>query len=185
MSDNSCLVPGAEHPIVVVLGPSGSGRTEVSNQLGKSLGVLAVESEELIGQDGQALLVTDVSAAHERLDRAALDLLRGGGEGAGSVVSLHPSAVLDGEVMEGLQEAQAVGTKIVCLEADLNTLVRRTGLLAPRPASLGPIRSWFRGQLAELNSRYEELADLWCDTSASSPAEVAAGIVTQLGLDSR
>ncbi len=183
---NSCLLPGADHPAVLVLGASGAGRTSVVEALGDLLNLATVESEELAAltpAGGRDAMVVDPQDAHERLHRAAVSVIRQGGEGAGSVASLSPSAVLDPQVADLVRQAQQAGTKVVALEADMNTLARRVGLGVARPTSLGPMRALFRTQLEQLHQAYEPLAELWCDTSNQSAVQTANEIAQQLGLD--
>ncbi len=185
---NSCLLPGNDYPVAVILGCSGSGRTSVGQAVAEQMSAPFVESEEvaeeMLGHSLAAEFNLDVGQAHRSLNDAALEVLRQGGAGAGAVVSLSPSAILDDAVMGAVLECRAAGTPVVALEASLNTLTHRTGLNAQRPVFMGTPRAWFRQQTAELNAAFEKVTDHFFATDDTTPLEVGLSIVNTVRLDS-
>lgn len=185
---NSCLLPGNDYPVVVLIGASGTGKTCVGRVLAEELGAPFIESEE-VAEDMSGLSVTelfnrDLDAAHTTLNEAAAQTLAEGGPGAAAVVALSPSAVLDPNVQDALREAKRFGAPIIALEATLQTLASRTGLNAQRPVFMGTPRAWFRRQIAELEAGYEKLTDLFVETDYTTCEEAASSIAETVRLHS-
>ncbi|WP_099332009.1 shikimate kinase [Actinomyces minihominis] len=175
-------------PSLVLVGASGSGKSEVAEALGLQLGLPVVESEEnaslILGSPVGVAMTDDPESALEALAVAACEVLTPNGPGAGSIVVLSASSILNPEVFEGVVEAKAGGARVVGLRASLSTLVRRNGLDAPRPAALGTPRAWFRAQLTVLEEAYSKVVDLWCDTDTCDGSMAARLITAELGADS-
>lgn len=185
---NSCLLPGNDYPVVIILGSSGSGRTSVGQVVAQQMSAPFVESEEVaeatLGHSIAEEFNRDSALAHAALNKAANEVLRIGGAGAGAVVALSPSAILDEAVARAVKECKAAGTLVVALEASLATLAARTGLNAQRPVFMGTPRAWFRQQVAQLQAAYEEVADQFYATDDTDPAEVGLSIANAVRLDS-
>lgn len=185
---NSCLLPGIDYPVLVLIGASGSGRTCVGAAAAEMLNAPFVESEDIaeerLGIAVGAQFNQDAKVAQAALDEAAVEALREGGVGAGAVVALSASAPLSGEVRDALDACRHAGSPVVALEASLPTLSQRTGLNAQRPVFLGTPRAWFRAQIAELEAAYGKVADHFFETDATTCEEAAARIVETVRLDS-
>ncbi len=167
-------------PSIIILGVSGSGKTEVAQALSDALDATCIENttlaEENLGAPLSEMMTDDPERALEALAVAASELLANSLES--HVLVLSPSAVLNPEVREKLLSAKKRGALVVGLRAPLQTLVRRTGLNAPQPVPLGAPRAWFRAQVAELEGAYSDLVDLWCDTGTGD-AEMTARLIKE------
>ena len=172
-------------PVLVILGASGSGKSAVADALGRRLELRVVEVEAIVAERAGVplgeMMTDSPEDALEALAVASQDELAEGGPGAGAIVVLSPSAVLNPGVMEALEAAKAAGTKVTALRASLSSLVRRNGLDAIRPTNLGTPRAWFRTQLSSLEEAYSKVADVWCDTDTCDSAMAARLIAADLG----
>lgn len=170
-------------PLVVILGPTGSGRTTVGAELARLLDADFSETEDLVhlrtGDSVRDLALQEDSARfNAAVGAAALEQLSGGG-----VVSLLPSAVSLPEVSERLMDLRDRGVPLVSLTADLSTLARRAGLNAPRSTSLGQPRFWFSQLVAKLKEDCASVGAREFDTSRRDAAQTAAVITEVFALD--
>lgn len=173
-------------PTLVVVGASGSGKSEVAAALGQRLALPVLEVEPLVeARRGHSISEMMTEAPEETLEilaKTSEEALAADGVGAGAIVVLSPSSILNPDVMRSLVVAKAGGTQVSALRASLSSLVRRNGLDAIRPTTLGTPRAWFRTQLATLEEAYARVADVWCDTDTSDAAMAARLIAVELGL---
>lgn len=176
----------SEVPEVIIIGVSGSGKSQVATALGNLLSRPVMDNVRIVEAREKTsvsrLMTDDPEGALESLSAAALELMQVGGPGSGAVVSLSPSAILSDGVREALTRAREAGSKVVALRAPLEALVKRNGLDAPQPTPLGTPRAWFRKQISQLEGAYSPVADLWCDTGTTDSTINARLIVDALGL---
>ncbi len=169
---------------IVLIGPSGSGKSQVANELGLRLKYSVIDPSSLVAGDSSQLtqaFVQDPDGAEARLVDAAIQALRG--RTLGTVIELPPSAPLAPDVREAVKALRRQGATVIYLDASLDTLARRSGLNAPQPGFLGTPRAWFRELNNALAEGYQGLYDLHCDTTHADPGTVAEQIIGVIAIN--
>jgi shikimate kinase len=166
-------------PVVVLVGPPGSGKTTVGRALAEALGVgfrdTDADVEAAVGKPISAIFTEDgeaaFRAAEERAVRAALAEHPG-------VLALGGGAVL----AQGTRTSLA-GHAVVFLNVGLAEGVRRTGLSQARPllAGVNP-RARFKELLEARLPLYREVATVEVATDDRSPDQIATEVLDALGL---
>ncbi|MGE9807754.1 MULTISPECIES: shikimate kinase [unclassified Janibacter] len=171
--------PGTDRPIVVLIGPPGSGKSSTGRRVAARLGATFLDTDEAVetsqGRSISDIFVDEGEAAFRDLERravlSALTHERG-------VVSLGGGAPMTPAIAEAL-----TGHTVVLLDVGIADAARRIGFDTSRPLlSVNPRASW----IAMMNARrprYESLATHRVDTSGRRPAKVADDIVALLGLE--
>ncbi|WP_072341441.1 shikimate kinase [Actinomyces urinae] len=162
---------------IILIGVSGAGKSDIARAIAAKSGLVLHNFEEsfesLMGEDDSQFLVRRGEAQYEEAAlRVAMDLLDREG-----VITLAPGVVRTQKVAEKLRVLRAGGALVVEVFADISTLMRRTGLNAPRSVALGPTRKIFTEMVAAYRADFEGLADLVIDTSLSKPEHVAARVL--------
>lgn len=163
-------------PRFVVIGVSGAGKSAVADELSYLTDLGVVESIDLVeqqtGLDASTLLVrAGDSLFEDACQAAALEALNSDG-----IVVLTPGIARSRVVLDHLIELKSGGTMLVELYADTATLMRRTGLNAPRAVGLGPTRRMLVNLVEEYRQEYARCEPLSIDTSLSQARHVAERI---------
>lgn len=164
-------------PVVVLIGPPGSGKSSVGARLARVLGTELRDTDTDIeateGRSVADIFVSDGEAYFRQLERVAV--ARAIAEHTG-VLSLGGGAPIDEETQAVLTKYVADGGVVVFLDISLTAAVPRVGLNATRPLLLGnPRQKW----LALMNDRrpvYERLATMTVLTDNRRPSHIAAEI---------
>jgi shikimate kinase len=166
-------------PVVVLIGPPGSGKTTVGHALAGALGVgfrdTDADVEAEAGKPIRVMFIDDgeeaFRAAEERAVRAALAEHRG-------VLALGGGAVLSPRTRAAL-----AGHTVVFLNVGLAEGVRRTGLSTARPllAGVNP-RAKFKELLDARLPLYREVATVEVATDDRPPERIARELLDALGL---
>ncbi|HET9138897.1 shikimate kinase [Actinophytocola sp.] len=169
----------AQGPVLILVGPPGSGKTTVGRALADALGVTFrdtdVDVEAKVGKTISTIFIEDgepvFRAAEEEAVRAALD-------GHAGVLALGGGAVLSERT-----RALLAGHPVVFLNVGLGEGVRRTGLSTARPllAGVNP-RARFRELLEARLPLYREVATVEVATDGRSPKQLAGEILGLPGL---
>ena len=168
------MTTGSSAPRILVLtGFMGSGKTTVGQLVAARLGWPFVDTDTWIERDaGQpipAIFAQQGEAAFRRLER---DACARAAQLAQHVVATGGGALLDAET----RAAFLADGLVVCLRADLETILERLGDGAQRPL--------FGGDRARLSALYAARAPLYdalphqVETAGRSPEAVAEEIVT-------
>lgn len=159
-------------PVVVLVGPPGSGKTSVGHAVAQVLGQPLRDTDEDVaaemGKPIPDIFVTDGEAAFRAAEREAVHVALREHEG---VLALGGGAVLDPDTRARL------GTHaVVFLDVSLAVAVARVGLARDRPLLLGSPRAQLKRLMDERRALYEQVATACIDTSERSVDDVAADV---------
>ena len=169
---------GEQAQVVALIGAPYSGKSTVASLLAADLGWQLYDTDEMVkeragGSIGDVYI--DGGEAHYReLESQAAQEALGG---AMAVVALGSGALSNELVAPLLQRPTVVWLKVSAAQSG-----KRAGLHAPRPASLGNLRSQWSRMLREREVLYESLADLTIDADTLDPETIASQIVEELNL---
>ncbi|MER5739997.1 MULTISPECIES: shikimate kinase [unclassified Streptomyces] len=165
-------------PLVVLVGPMGSGKSTVGALLAERLGAPYRDTDaDIVAAEGREISDIFVEDGEERfraLEKAAVAKALAEHEG---VLALGGGAVLDAGT-----RALLAGRPVAYLSMDVEEAVRRVGLGAARPLlAVNPRRQW-RELMDARRPLYEEVARVVVATDARTPEEVAAAVLDALEL---
>ncbi|MFD3698680.1 shikimate kinase [Streptomyces sp. NPDC058646] len=165
-------------PLVVLVGPMGSGKSTVGALLAGRLGVPYRDTDaDIVAAEGRAIsdiFVDEGEPYFRELERQAVAAAVAGHTG---VLALGGGAVLD----EGTR-ALLSGLPVAYLSMDVEEAVRRVGLGAARPLlAVNPRRQW-RELMDARRPLYTEVARVVVATDDRTPEEVAQAVLDALEL---
>ncbi|MEU2545640.1 shikimate kinase [Streptomyces roseolus] len=165
-------------PLVVLVGPMGSGKSTVGALLAERLGAPYRDTDaDIVAAEGREISDIFVEDGEERfraLEKAAVAKAVAEHEG---VLALGGGAVLDADT-----RALLAGQPVAYLSMDVEEAVRRVGLGAARPLlAVNPRRQW-RELMDARRHLYEEVARVVVATDARTPEEVAEAVLDALEL---
>ncbi|GAA3383397.1 shikimate kinase [Streptomyces racemochromogenes] len=165
-------------PLVVLVGPMGSGKSTVGGVLARRLGVPYRDTDADIvaaqGREISDIFVDEGEPYFRELERAAVAAAVAEHTG---VLALGGGAVLD----EGTR-ALLTGLPVAYLSMDVEEAVRRVGLGAARPLlAVNPRRQW-RELMDARRHLYTEVARVVVATDDRTPEEVAQAVLDALEL---
>ena len=165
-------------PLVVLVGPPGSGKSTVGAVLAEVLGVALHDTDAAIeaasGRTIGDIFVESGEPVFRALERA--EVARAVANEPG-VVALGGGAVLD----PGTREVLA-GQTVVFLDVGIADASKRVGFDQSRPLlAVNPRASWVR-LMNDRRPVYEAVATHRVDTAGRTPQDVAAEVVQVAGL---
>ncbi|MFB7057740.1 shikimate kinase [Streptomyces vinaceus] len=165
-------------PLVVLVGPMGSGKSTVGALLAERLGVPYRDTDADIvaaqGREISDLFVDEGEPYFRELERQAVAAAVAGHTG---VLALGGGAVLDAGTRELL-----AGLPVAYLSMDVEEAVRRVGLGQARPLlAVNPRRQW-RELMEARRPLYTEVARVVVATDDRTPEEVAQAVLDALEL---
>ncbi|MFC8278323.1 shikimate kinase [Streptomyces sp. NPDC057271] len=165
-------------PLVVLVGPMGSGKSTVGALLAERLGVPYRDTDADIvaaqGREISDIFVDEGEPYFRELERQAVATAVA--EHAG-VLALGGGAVLDEDTRTLL-----AGLPVAYLSMDVEEAVRRVGLGAARPLlAVNPRRQW-RELMEARRPLYTEVARVVVATDDRTPEEVAQAVLDALEL---
>ncbi|WP_062215572.1 shikimate kinase [Streptomyces sp. NBRC 109706] len=163
-------------PVVVLVGPPGSGKSTVGALLADRLGVplrdTDADVERVAGKPIPDIFLDDGEPRFRALEAAAVRDAVAEHEG---VLSLGGGAVLDPTT-----RALLTGLPVVFLDVALGEAVKRVGLDVPRPLlAVNPRQRW-RALMEERRPWYTEVARAVVTTEERTPDEVATAVLDAL-----
>lgn len=163
-------------PLIVLVGPMGSGKSTVGELLAGRLGVPYRDTDaDIVAAEGREIsdiFVEDGEEHFRALERAAV---RAAVTDHTGVLSLGGGAVLD----DGTR-ALLAGLPVVYLSMDVEEAVRRVGLNTARPLlAVNPRRQW-RELMEARRHLYTEVARAVVATDDRTPEEVAQAVLDAL-----
>jgi len=161
-------------PLVVIVGPPGSGKSTVGSLLAQALGVSFRDTDtdivERAGKPIPDIFVDDGEEHFRALEREAVAEALSGHDG---VLALGGGAVLAEPIRELL-----AGHTVVLLTVDLANAVSRVGLDQGRPLLAVNPRATLRFLMEQRKPLYEQVATHTVDTSGRTPEEVIDEILS-------
>ena len=171
----------AQLPVVVVIGPPGSGKTTVGRVVAQLLGVgfrdTDADVETTAGKSVADIFVTDGEPHFRELEREAVTTALAAHDG---VLALGGGAVMDAHTQRALEGYTAAGGVVVFLDVSLAHAAPRVGLNQSRPLLLGnPRARWV--ELMELRRPvYERLATVRVLSDGRSARNVAHDVLQEV-----
>jgi shikimate kinase len=166
----------ATGPVVVLIGPPGSGKTTVGQALAAALGVelhdtdWAIEAQQ--GRSISDIFLDDGEAVFRELEAA---------EVAASLASRRGVLSLGGgAVMDPTTAAALAGHTVVFLDVSIADAADRVGFNRSRPLlSVNPRAQW-TAMMAVRRPTYERLATFRVQTNGRAPRDIADEIAARL-----
>jgi shikimate kinase len=166
-------------PVLVLVGPPGSGKTTVGRALAGTLGVEFRDTDaDIVATAGKPIgeiFTDDGEPAFRALEEKAVE----------TALAEHPGvlALGGGAVLSARTRGLLAGHRVAFLNVGLAEGVRRTGLSTARPllAGVNP-RAKFRELLEARLPVYREVATVEVTTDDRVPSDLAAEILAVLGL---
>lgn len=173
----------AAGPVLVLVGPPGSGKSKLGRVLAHGLGLRVRDTdhdvEERAGKPVADIFVDDGEPAFRTLEREAVAAALREHDG---VLALGGGAVMDAATDEALTAYARRGGQIVFLDVTLAVAAPRVGMNQARPLLLGNPRQRWQALMDERRPTYERLATVRVRSTDRPAAEAAAEIVAALGL---
>ncbi|RZT11914.1 shikimate kinase [Kribbella sp. VKM Ac-2569] len=163
-------------PVVVLVGPPGSGKSTIAALLAKRLGVPHRDTDTDIEADAgkpiSDIFVDEGEPHFRKLERAAITAAL---QGDGEVLSLGGGAILDAAT-----RADLAGHTVIFLDVSLGEASKRVGLSVARPLLLGNVRTQLRNLMEARRPLYGEVAKQTVLTDGKTPDQIADEILEQL-----
>jgi shikimate kinase/3-dehydroquinate synthase len=168
-------------PLVVLIGPPGSGKTTVGQLLANQWFVTFRDTDaDVVRTTGKAIsdiFIDDGEPAFRALERKAVVAAMTDHDG---VLALGGGAVLDAATQDLLVGYVATGGTVVFLDVSLADAAPRVGLNQSRPLLLGNPRAQWQALMTARRPVYERLATVHVPTDGRTPQDVATEIAGQL-----
>jgi shikimate kinase len=163
-------------PVLILIGPPGSGKSTVGRELARRLGVSFKDlDDDLRAAHGLAAGELVVELGRERFQQLEAELLGSVLTGFDGVLALGGGT----PTAPGVADLLA-GRPVVFLDVDLENLLRREGLVPLHPWLLPNPRAHLRQLLTERRPVYESLARLTVPTSGRTIQDVVADVLAAL-----
>jgi len=165
-------------PVVVLVGPPGSGKSTVGRVLAERLGVTFRDTDaDIVETAGKPIAEIFVDDGEPHFRELEVRAVRDAAETHAGVLALGGGAVMADATRELLHDLP-----VVYLEVALGDAVKRVGLDAPRPLlAINPRARW-RELMEARRPLYLEVATAVVDTEGRTPEQVADAVLEALEL---
>lgn len=165
-------------PLIVLVGPMGSGKSTVGALLAERLGVPYRDTDaDIVAAGGREISDIFIEDGEEHFRALEREAVRAAVAEHRGVLALGGGAVLDAGTRERLS-----GLPVVYLSMDVEEAVRRVGLNTARPLlAVNPRRQW-RELMEARRHLYTEVARVVVATDDKTPEEVAEAVLDALEL---
>lgn len=159
-------------PIVVLVGPPGSGKTTVGAVLAEQLGVpLRDTDSDVEGAAGMPIPDIFIDEGEVGFRAREVAAVRAGLTEHDGVLAVGGGAVESGEIRDLLADAFVANLTIGANEA-----AKRVGISGPRPMLLGNVRTRWNEMMHRRTPLYDQVATITVATDDRAPGDVAADI---------
>jgi shikimate kinase len=165
-------------PLIVLVGPMGSGKSTVGELLAGRLGVPYRDTDaDIVAAEGREIADIFVEDGEPRFRELEREAVRTAVAEHTGVLALGGGAILDAAT-----RALLSGLPVAYLSLEVEEAVRRTGLGQARPLlAVNPRRQW-RELMDARRHLYTEVARVTVPTDESTPDEVAQAVLDALEL---
>ncbi|MFC0849440.1 shikimate kinase [Streptomyces noboritoensis] len=167
-------------PLVVLIGPMGSGKSTVGALLAERLGAPYRDTDaDIVAAQGREIADIFVDEGEPHFRELEREAVRAAVAEHSGVLALGGGAVLDAST-----RALLSGLPVVYLSMDVEEAVKRVGLNTARPLlAVNPRRQW-RELMEARRHLYTEVARVVVETDGRTPEEVAQAVLDALELKS-
>ncbi|GAA3527222.1 shikimate kinase [Aeromicrobium flavum] len=164
-------------PVVVVVGPPGSGKTTVAELLAARLGVAVRDTDQDVeaaeGESIQDIFVGRGEPVFRELEAAAV----------AEALSTHDGvlALGGGAVIDERTRALLADHTVAHLDVSLAGAAARVGMNTGRPLLMGNIRGQLKKLMDARRPLYQQVATFTVDTNELTPDQVADRILAEMG----
>jgi len=163
-------------PVVVLVGPPGSGKSTVGRVLAATLDVGFRDTDDDIERvTGSSISDLFVQQGEPSFRALEVDAVRAGLDEHHGVLALGAGAVLDSGTRELLE-----GQNVVYLRVGLAAAMQRLEMNRSRPLLLGNVRGRWQELALQREPLYEGLASVTVVTDGRDPVAIADEIVAAL-----
>jgi len=168
-------------PVVVLIGPPGSGKTTQGRLLAAHWGVrfrdTDADVEAVAGKAVADIFVEDGEPEFRQLEREAVTTALASHPG---VLALGGGAVMDAHTQSALEGYAAAGGVVVFLDVSLAHAAPRVGFNQSRPLLVGNPRARWAELMAARRPTYERLATVQVVSDDRDPREVATQLIQEV-----
>ena len=173
------MTPATTGPLVVLVGPPGSGKSTVGALLAARLGVGYRDTDaDVVATAGKPIADVFVDDGEPHFRELEAEAVRAALAGHTGVLSLGGGAVMRADTRELL-----AGHAVAFLEVGQHDAVKRVGLDAPRPLLLGNPRARWRELMEQRRPLYTEVARAVVATDGLTPDQVTQAVLDALELE--
>jgi shikimate kinase len=168
-------------PLIVLIGPPGSGKTSVGKALGKLLDLPVRDSDAIVESiEGKSISDIFLEDGEKKFREVEQSVILGELDREEGILSLGGGSILDSKVQEKLLNSPSL---VAFLDVGISNAAPRVGFNRDRPLlTVNPRQQW----LALMEVRrpiYERLAWRRFSTDDLKPMEVAKTIISEMGVE--